>query len=108
MNQRPVLAALMAATVVLTGCQTPAGENEQAGVIIGGVLGGLLGHQVGKGSGRTAATIIGSVVGSQIGGSPGRWQLENPELTSPMLANDYVDRLVSVPANLTDNTTLRH
>ncbi len=48
------------------------GQNEQAGMIIGGVLGGILGNQVGKGDGRTAAVIAGTMIGAAIGGNVGR------------------------------------
>jgi len=48
------------------------GEQEQAGMIIGGALGGLLGAQVDDHHARTAATIVGTLVGAAVGGSIGR------------------------------------
>ncbi len=63
---------ILVTTVLLSGCQSYGGPNEQSGVVVGAVLGGLLGNQVGRGSGRTAAIIIGTLVGSQIGGDIGR------------------------------------
>ena len=72
MKNHTLLAAALAASVSLAGCQTTSGPNEQAGMVIGGVLGGVLGSQIGHGDGQTAATIVGSLVGAQIGGSVGR------------------------------------
>ena len=63
---------LLVCTIVISGCTTTQGQNEQAGMIIGGALGGLLGSQVGKGSGRTAAIIVGTMAGAFIGGNVGR------------------------------------
>ncbi len=72
MKRKILLATVVVAMASLGGCQTPAGQNEQAGMIIGGVLGGVLGKQVGKGNGNVAAIIVGTLVGAQIGGSVGR------------------------------------
>jgi surface antigen len=63
---------LLASSLILGGCATSAGPQEQAGMIIGGALGGLLGSEIGGGSGRTAAIIIGTMAGAAIGGSVGR------------------------------------
>ena len=71
--QKKVLRSLtVAVCLTIAGCQTDTGQNEQAGMIIGGVLGGVLGKQVGKGDGQVAAIIVGTLVGAQIGGSVGR------------------------------------
>lgn len=59
-------------SVLATGCATGVGQQEQAGMIIGGVLGGVLGSQVGSGSGRDVAIVAGALAGSMIGGSVGR------------------------------------
>jgi surface antigen len=68
-----VLVSMALATLVsLTGCATYQGQQEQAGMVIGGVLGGVLGTQVGGGRGRTAAIIAGTLAGAAIGGSVGR------------------------------------
>jgi len=67
-----LITALMVSAMTVSGCQTTGGENQQAGMIIGGILGGVLGNQVGHGDGRTAAVIVGTLVGSHIGGSIGR------------------------------------
>lgn len=58
-------------SLALAGCATQ-GDQEKAGMVIGGVLGGVVGSQVGHGSGRTAATIIGAMAGMAIGGAVGR------------------------------------
>ncbi|WP_018882645.1 MULTISPECIES: RT0821/Lpp0805 family surface protein [unclassified Thioalkalivibrio] len=63
---------VLAATLVLGGCATYQGSQEQAGMVIGGVLGGVLGSQVGSGRGRTAAIIAGTLAGAAIGGSVGQ------------------------------------
>jgi uncharacterized protein YcfJ len=39
--------------IVISGCASTDGPNEEAGMIIGGVLGGILGNEVGGGHGRT-------------------------------------------------------
>lgn len=68
-----VLVSMALATLVsLAGCATYQGQQEQAGMVIGGVLGGVLGTQVGGGRGRTAAIIAGTLAGAAIGGSVGR------------------------------------
>ena len=59
-------------TLFITGCTSQQGQQEQAGMIIGGLLGGALGSQIGDGDGRTAAIIAGTLAGSAIGGSIGR------------------------------------
>jgi surface antigen len=71
MRARIASLTIACAALLLSGCTTPA-TQEQAGMIIGGVLGGALGSQVGGGRGRTAATIVGTIAGSAIGGSMGR------------------------------------
>lgn len=65
------LSLALAATLALSGC-AGTGNQEQAGMVIGGVLGGLLGSRVGGGKGRTAAIIVGTMAGAAIGGSVGR------------------------------------
>jgi surface antigen len=65
------IALLLAGTFSITGCAYHQGQQEQAGMVIGGVLGGVLGSQVGGGHGRTAAIIAGSLAGAAIGGSVG-------------------------------------
>ena len=67
-----VLCSALAVSLALGGCQSGAGQNEQAGMVIGGVLGGVLGKQVGKGDGNVAAIIVGTLAGAAIGGSVGR------------------------------------
>jgi len=63
---------LLVMSVLFSGCATQRGEQEQAGMIIGGLLGGALGSQIGGGDGRTAAIIAGTLAGAAIGGSVGR------------------------------------
>lgn len=72
MSKHPLISGILTVSLVLTGCTTHQGPNEQVGMVIGGALGGLLGNQVGKGDGRTAAVIIGTLVGASIGGNVGR------------------------------------
>lgn len=72
MTSRLMIALIAAGAVTLSGCTTYQGQNEQAGMVIGGVLGGVLGSQVGGGSGRTAAIIAGTLIGSHVGGSVGQ------------------------------------
>lgn len=73
MKNKLALGSVALAAVLLGGCETPPGhQNEQAGTVLGAVVGGVLGSQVGGGSGRTAATIAGTLVGGIIGGNVGR------------------------------------
>ena len=58
--------------LMVSGCATNRGPNENSGMIIGGLLGGALGNQVGDGHGRTVATVIGTIIGATIGGNVGR------------------------------------
>lgn len=67
-----ILPLVLCCAVGLGGCATYQGQNEQAGMVIGGALGGVLGSNVGRGDGRTAAIIIGTLAGAAIGGSVGR------------------------------------
>jgi surface antigen len=69
---RGIRVVAMAGLVGLAGCANYQGQQEQAGMVIGGVLGGVLGQEVGRGSGRIAATIVGTLAGAAIGGAVGR------------------------------------
>ena len=71
---KQLTAVVIASTVGITGCTTTQGQNEQAGMLIGGALGGLLGAQVDDdyNDWRTAAIIVGTMAGAYIGGSVGR------------------------------------
>lgn len=83
MSRKPFFAIVLACLVAISGCTTSnyQGQNEQAGMVIGGVLGGLLGNQVkGHGAGRTAAVIAGTLAGAYIGGSIGRSMDETDRL----------------------------
>jgi surface antigen len=64
---------LLAMAVLAAGC-TGYGQQEQAGMVIGGALGGLLGAQVDghHRDRRTAAIIVGTIAGAAVGGSIGR------------------------------------
>lgn len=92
---RMMLAAMLIASAVLTGCATGGyharyddgyadycrqcgtiekiervyGERKPTGggAVLGALIGGALGNQVGKGDGRKAATIAGAVIGGAIG-----------------------------------------
>lgn len=67
MTQRLMITLIAASVITLGGCTPYQGQNEQAGMVIGGLLGGVLGSQVGGGSGRTAAIIAGTLIGSHVG-----------------------------------------
>ncbi len=71
MKRKILLSTLLAATLSVTGCATYQGQQEQAGMVIGGILGGVLGSQVGSGHGQTAAIIAGTMAGAAIGGAVG-------------------------------------
>ncbi len=66
--------------LMVTGCSTTKGPNENSGMIIGGLLGGALGHQIGDGKGQTIATVIGAVMGTAIGGNVGRSMDDSDQL----------------------------
>jgi len=91
MTTKPFIAILLAGVVAVPGCATNnyQGQNEPAGMVIGGLLGGLLGNQVkGHGAGRTVAVIAGTLAGAYIGGSIGRSMDETDRLrTSVALEN---------------------
>lgn len=76
MERVPFLSALLYAAILsLMGCANY-GQQEQAGMVIGGALGGLLGAQVDhhhrSSDARTVAIIVGTMAGAAIGGSIGR------------------------------------
>ncbi len=71
MRQSILKPALIATMIAVGGCATYQGQQEQAGMVIGGVLGGVLGSQVGGGHGRTAAIVAGTLAGAAIGGAIG-------------------------------------
>ncbi len=72
MMKHSLIALLLTSVIAVPACTTYQGQNEQAGMVIGGVLGGVLGSQVGGGRGRTAAIIAGTLAGAAIGGNVGR------------------------------------
>lgn len=72
MKKIGVIGLVLASTLGAGGCATYQGQNEPAGMVIGGVLGGVLGSNVGGGRGRTAAIIAGTLAGAAIGGAVGR------------------------------------
>ncbi len=80
MRGKYVVAAAMVGFTSISGCATYQGQQEQAGMVIGGVLGGVLGSQVGRGHGRIAATIVGTLAGASIGGAVGRSMDETDRL----------------------------
>lgn len=75
-----MIVAAVVGSASLSGCATYQGQQEQAGMIIGGALGGVLGQEVGSGSGRVAATIVGTLVGASIGGAIGHSMDETDRL----------------------------
>lgn len=69
------IARVMTAGILVTvSACTNYGQQEQAGMVIGGALGGLLGAQYDEGhhDARTAAIIVGTLAGAAIGGAVGR------------------------------------
>lgn len=66
-----VLAALLAASALLAGCENPPTKQE-SGTVIGAIVGGALGSRVGGGGGAVAATIVGAIAGGAIGNAIGR------------------------------------
>ncbi len=70
---KSTLLAAVAATVLLTGCNTTfngvqtAQNDNLVPLIIGGAAGGLLGNQIGKGTGKTVSTALGAVIGATVG-----------------------------------------
>lgn len=83
---RRALAALVAAAVVVSGCETI--SHERQGEIIGAVVGGVAGAQIGEGRGRTAAIIIGTVAGTMIGRHIGRTMDDNDRVVAAQALND--------------------
>lgn len=71
MRRKTLLTFIAASAFAVAGCTPYQGQNEQAGMVIGGLLGGVLGSQVGGGSGRTAAIIAGTLIGSHVGSRVG-------------------------------------
>ena len=71
---------LLIMLLMLDGCSTTQGPNENTGMVIGGILGGALGHQIGDGRGQTIATVMGAVIGTVIGGNVGRSMDETDQL----------------------------
>ena len=72
MKQTFLMTMLLSATLGIGGCATYQGQNEPAGMVIGGILGGMLGGEVDNGRARTAAIIAGTLAGAAIGGAIGR------------------------------------
>ena len=66
--------------LLVSGCSSTKGPNENTGMIIGGLIGGALGHQIGDGRGQTIATVIGAMAGTVIGGNVGRSMDETDQL----------------------------
>lgn len=72
MFRKTLQVIILCSLVSVTGCANY-GQQEQAGMVIGGALGGLLGAQVDRRHhGSTAAIIAGTLVGAAIGGAVGR------------------------------------
>ncbi len=63
---------LLAAALVLSGCESTMGPKETAGTIIGGAGGAILGSQFGGGSGRLVGVAIGTLAGALIGQEVGK------------------------------------
>ena len=64
-------AALVAAAVLLAGCENAMVDKRTQGQVIGGVAGAALGSTMGSGSGRLVATGAGAVLGTMAGGAVG-------------------------------------
>ena len=73
-----LLAPIMAASLILAGCQ-PGGEGiggmgqkQTGGALVGAGLGGLAGSQIGGGSGKIVTTALGVVLGGLLGSEVGK------------------------------------
>ena len=63
---------MLAALLLVSGCNDPNASNQEMGRITGGLLGGILGNAAGNNNNRTATTIAGVLIGSYIGADIGR------------------------------------
>lgn len=77
---KKVLKSMFLSFLIISGCATTKGPNENIGMVIGGIVGGTLGHQIGKGDGQTVATVLGTIIGTTIGGNVGRSMDETDQL----------------------------
>ena len=67
----PLLYCLLGA-ILVSGCASNRGPQEESGTIVGGVVGAAVGSTIGKGDGRIAAIILGTLTGSMVGANIGR------------------------------------
>lgn len=72
MTTKTLLSALVATSILLTGCFETGGTKQTVGGLAGAVGGGLLGAQIGDGSGQIAAAAVGTLLGAMIGSEIGK------------------------------------
>ncbi len=72
MMKKVVLSALVATSLMLTGCFETGGTKQTVGGLTGAVAGGLLGAQIGDGRGQIAAAAVGTLLGAMIGSEVGK------------------------------------
>ena len=68
---KAIIAAVLASTVALTGCQS-AGPKETVGGVVGAGAGAAVGSLFGGGKGQIAMAVIGGLPGSQVGAGVGQ------------------------------------
>jgi surface antigen len=90
-----LLAAMLAAAFILSGCNTSGYDGKQTiGSILGAALGGLAGSEIGGGRGQLVAVAVGTALGGMIGKEIGKSlddadraamsRAENQALTAPV------------------------
>ncbi len=63
---------VLAAVLVLSGCESDRGTKQTGGALVGAVVGGLLGSQIGGGTGKLATTAAGTLLGAYLGSEAGK------------------------------------
>lgn len=102
MQLKQSMAALLATTLMLSGCSNdPNVSNENLGRLGGGVAGALIGNKV---SDSDAAPVIGAVVGSYIGGELGRNKDQQNDKQAATTLNSKLAKASSSWVNDVDQT----
>jgi surface antigen len=71
-NKSALIAAVTAASFMLSGCMQGVGTKEGIGTVAGAALGGWAGSQIGSGEGRGIAIATGVVLGGLFGNNIGK------------------------------------
>jgi surface antigen len=87
---------VVAAAVLLAGCQTLQDNPKQAGgTLVGAGLGALAGSQIGSGKGQLAAVALGTLAGAWLGGEVGK-SLDNADrLAAQRTTQSSLERMPS-------------